>query len=118
MSRIFAAVTIALCCLTSCVGGGNDPLSACTGTSAALKEGPSFIGLNCRGVNLTGANLRGADLRGADLNGADLWGANLYMADLQAADLEDAWLDEANLTGTKYDNTTIWPKGFTPPPSS
>jgi hypothetical protein len=73
------------------------------------------------GANLTGANLRGADLsltflKRAILRNADLREANLYSADLRRADLRGAKLDGANLKLAAWDERTIWPEGFNPPP--
>jgi len=66
-------------------------------TSAAL------WGANLRGANLYGANLSGADFKGANLKGANLYGAKLR-------DVYTSWM--------KYDSSTLWPRGFTPPPMS
>lgn len=76
--------------------------------------------LSC--ANFSGANLKTAQLQGADLYNARLQNANLKDADLTGAKLEEADLTGANLNGAKlenilYDAKTIWPKGFTPPPS-
>ncbi|MBI5832832.1 MAG: pentapeptide repeat-containing protein [Armatimonadetes bacterium] len=57
------------------------------------------------GANLTGASLTGARLTGANLSGSDLSGANLVYADLEGA----------ILAGCRYDSSTVWPSGFTPP---
>ena len=65
--------------------------------------------------NLTRANLSGADLYGANLSGANLSWANLREADLREADLRGADLREADLSGADWDESTIWPAGFTPP---
>ncbi len=51
------------------------------------------------------ANLREAKLRGAWLEGANLFQANLEGARLGAVDLR----------GTVWDESTVWPEGFTPP---
>lgn len=83
--------------------------------------------------NLTNANLRRTNLRGAYfgvdrvINDANQPGANLTGADLTDADLTGANLSHANLTGANlttanmsgvfYDTATVWPKGFSPPPS-
>jgi len=56
-------------------------------------------------ANLSGANLTATRLNNADLTGADLSGANLT----------DASLRGAVLTSVIYDDTTVWPRGFTPP---
>ncbi|WP_059017200.1 pentapeptide repeat-containing protein [Mycobacterium sp. M26] len=81
-----------------------------------------------QGTNLTRADLREAylgperipdapDQLGADLTGADLRYADLSGADLGRANLTGAMLDHAILTNVFYDQQTIWPQGFTPPPS-
>ena len=62
---------------------------------------------------LTNATLIDADLTGADLSGADLFGV-----DLTGADLTGATLTDAILTAIRYDETTSWPEGFSPPPRS
>lgn len=67
--------------------------------SAWRRENPG-ASIDLVGANLYGANLRGANLCDADLSGADLSGANL---------------SNANLSGAKWDETTVWPAGFTPP---
>ena len=79
-------------------------------------------------ASLMGADLSSADLRLADLSSADLSGADLSWADLNEADLSWANLSEsdlsgaslrgANLKGIVYDSETIWPSGFTPPPTA
>ncbi|WP_160093662.1 pentapeptide repeat-containing protein [Rhodococcus sp. T7] len=77
-------------------------------------------------VQLIGATLWGADLRGTNLSGADLTGARLNGAILgntayDRSRLRNLILGDANLTGAKlddicYDETTVWPFGFEPPP--
>lgn len=99
-------------------------------------------------ADLTGANLSYADLEQADLHRADLTGAsvvqaNLTRADLteaqllgaqlekpiltgvvlagthlEGADLSGAYLSRVLLDGAHHDKTTLWPPGFTPPPSA
>ena len=54
------------------------------------------------------AILRGADLRRAYLTGANLTGAYLRGANLTGV----------NLRGVRWDATTMWPEGFTPPADS
>jgi uncharacterized protein YjbI with pentapeptide repeats len=68
-------------------------------------------------ADLTGAYLAGANLTGAYLAGANLTGANLMGADLTGALFIDevAGVGAANLTSMVYDDTTMWPAGFTPP---
>ncbi|WP_169814841.1 pentapeptide repeat-containing protein [Nocardia crassostreae] len=82
-------------------------------------------------ARLTGANLASADLERANLTGAsldcfqlpgqercvNLTGANLAGANLTGADLTGADLTGADLTNIYYDSSTVWPAGFTPPPS-
>ncbi len=106
-------------------------------------SGAVLMRVNLSGANLFMADLSGADLSGADLSRADLSaanlfkanlyladlsGANLYLADLSGVDLSGADLSETNfwgmsarlprLDGTRYNDFTRWPKGFTPPQSA
>ena len=111
-------------------------------------QGANLWGANLQEANLWGANLQGAMLRGANLQGAKLWEANLQEADLRSANLPGArlrganlqeavlrgaslqgahlWgtnlqgakLEEADLQGIRYNNATIWPDGFAPPPEA
>jgi hypothetical protein len=94
--------------------------------------------INLIGAILYEANLEGADLSGVILTGAYLYGADLYAANLTGANLIDAILERANLIdanlidanlkganlsgayleGIKYNDKTVWPDGFTPPPSA
>ena len=69
-------------------------------------------------ADLSGANLTGANLTGANLNRADLTDAILTGADLTSADLYGAKLNGAVLDGIIYNDSTVWPYGFTPPPSA
>ncbi len=69
-------------------------------------------------ANLTGAHLEGAHLFGAHLQGASLFGASLFGAHLQGASLVGAHLERAQLGGIIYNEETVWPEGFTPPPST
>jgi uncharacterized protein YjbI with pentapeptide repeats len=73
-------------------------------------------GADLSGADLPGADLTNADLPGADLSGADLSGANLSGANLSDANLSDANLSRADMRGVRYDDTTVWPEGFDPPP--
>jgi uncharacterized protein YjbI with pentapeptide repeats len=57
------------------------------------------------GICFKGALLKGADFSGATLVGCDFRGAWLKWANFEGADL----------TGILYDETTVWPEGFTPP---
>ncbi|MGX9789866.1 pentapeptide repeat-containing protein [Mycobacterium sp. MMS18-G62] len=60
-------------------------------------------------ANLTGVDLTFTTLRGAVLNGSDLSGATLPT---------DVTSKDSPLAGIFYDNNTVWPQGFQPPPSS
>ena len=60
------------------------------------------------GANLSNTNLGGVSLRNANLTGANLSGSYLLGADLAGAILDDII----------YDDDTIFPNGFTPPPSA
>jgi uncharacterized protein YjbI with pentapeptide repeats len=71
-----------------------------------------------RGANLNKAQLGRADLRGADFRGAKLTGAYLHKADLSGADLRGAEmkskaggaeLNQVNLTGARFDSSTVLP---------
>lgn len=88
----------------------------------------NFARANLRGADLARATLRGSyfgperipdviDRSGADLSDADLSGADLTDADLGHAHLTGARLNRAVLTNVFYDADTVWPDGFTPPPS-
>jgi len=68
-------------------------------------------------ANLQGAFLEGTDLRNANLSKADLRKASMNGANLCRANLEDANLEDVNLQDCIYDEETVWPKNFTPPPS-
>ncbi|MFE5286450.1 pentapeptide repeat-containing protein [Nocardia sp. NPDC056611] len=79
-------------------------------------------------VNLSALDGRGADLAHADLHATSLRGANLsranfFMADLGYAHLEGANLADADLhqllstDHLTYDDKTVWPEGYKPPPS-
>jgi uncharacterized protein YjbI with pentapeptide repeats len=70
------------------------------------------------GKNFTDADLTDADLTDADLTDAILTDAILIGAILIGADLTGANLRGADLEGIDYDETTKWPAGFTPPPST
>ena len=89
----------------------------------ASLTGANLTGANLEHAKLVGAKLVGASLRGANLTNAylymaSLYGANLRGASLRGANLSYANLIDANLEGIKYNDKTIWPKGFTPPPSA
>jgi uncharacterized protein YjbI with pentapeptide repeats len=56
------------------------------------------------------STLRLVDLRNADLGRDNLGGST----SLQGANLADAILNRAKLSGAKYDDRTIFPRGFAP----
>jgi len=67
---------------------------------------------NLSNTNLYWSYLVNANLSGANLSGANLSGANLSWADLSGADLSDANLSGADFTNIKYNEKTIFPKGW------
>ena len=80
----------------------------------------SFASANLAGADLSNVRARlarflHADLSDADLHGADLAAADLRECNLTGADLTGANLAHAQLDGARYDETTRWPDGFTPP---
>ncbi len=77
-------------------------------------------GANLCHAILTGANLQGSFLINANFTGADLTDARLQWANLNGADLSAATLpsDASYLEGIYYDDNTVWPEGFQPPPSN
>ena len=77
-----------------------------------------LIDADLRYANLTRADLTRADLTGAKLIDTDLIGADLTGAKLTRANLTRAILTRADLEGITYNDKTIWPEGFTPPPSA
>jgi len=82
-------------------------------------RGAVFAGSNLEGSgfsvsDLTDSDFSSANLSGANLDGADLTGAQLQKADLRKATLRFAKLEDADLTGTTYDQATVWPDGFDP----
>ncbi|HEY1189185.1 MAG TPA: pentapeptide repeat-containing protein [Gemmata sp.] len=87
--------------------------------SASL-DGASCPGADLRRADLSGASLRGSSLRTAKCSGTDFRGADLTKADLDGADLRGANLGSANLERVRlkdavYDETTVFPAGFTFP---
>jgi hypothetical protein len=97
--------------------GGNDSLRRADLSGAYLP----YVNLSysdLMGANLQGANLKGASLQVARLQDANLQDANLQDADLIAADMKGANLQGANLKEASYNEDTIWPQGFTPPPEA
>jgi Pentapeptide repeats (8 copies) len=78
-------------------------------------RGAELAGLRIPLLCLADSNLEGADLSAADLSGATLRNVILRDADLRGANLTDADLAGADLTGTRTDEHTRWPTGYTPP---
>jgi len=77
-----------------------------------------FNGVNFQDCDLRGVGFYDCTFVNTDFSGADLGYSNVGSgAKLCGADLSTAIFNETNLVGIKYDETTIWPKGFTPPPS-
>jgi pentapeptide repeat protein len=74
-----------------------------------------LTGAKLAGATLREATLRNADLSNADLRSADLTGACLDGAVLRGTDLSDARLQDTGLAGVITDDTTRWPRGFSPP---
>jgi len=73
-------------------------------------------GVDLRDAVLRGARLTNADLTGADLRGADLRNSILIRTQICSVDLSGALLQGADLEAIDYDDSTIWPEGFEPPP--
>ena len=69
-----------------------------------------FEGADLRGANPRDALLVGTNLRNADLSRDNLGGST----SLQGASLADAVLNRAKLSGAKYGDRTIFPRGFSP----
>ncbi|MET8423832.1 pentapeptide repeat-containing protein [Nocardia sp. NPDC004860] len=81
-------------------------------------DGVNLSTPNGRGANLSHATLHDTSLRGANLSGADLFMADLSFAHLEGANLANADLHQLSSTDhLTYDDKTVWPKGYTPPPS-
>lgn len=101
-----------------------EPPTPATPEKPAFAGQPAFLqGVNlCRAV-LTGANFTTAYLVNANLTGVDLTTTRLNGAVLNGADLSEAKLpnDDAGkdmfLKGVHYDQNTVWPRDFQPPPS-
>jgi uncharacterized protein YjbI with pentapeptide repeats len=73
-----------------------------------------FIDAQLNGAFVNQAFAQGAKFEGSDVAGADFTGTALYGADLSTA----LNLTEANVSGICWDGSTLWPAGFTPPPSA
>src|SRR5258706_6501972 len=102
-------------------------LMAMTVATVAMAQGKDLRGaylysaqlvrVDLRGANLNKTQLSHANLKDADLRGAKLGGAYLFKADLSGADLRGAEfkskseLHGVNVTGAKFDATTVLPFG-------
>lgn len=84
--------------------------------SYADLTGAILLGADLSQAYLAGSNLARANLRDAVLVGADLSDAYLAITNLAGADLTDARLHNVTMIGIRYDDSTIWPDGFVPPP--
>lgn len=94
------------------INGYTGGLSGVTFAFADLRNTSFFS------MNIGSAFFFGADLRNAAFADSDPSDATFTFADLSGATIKTA----ANLTITPedqiyYDNTTVWPAGYTPPPS-
>lgn len=91
---------------------GQPPIPAVPGVRALL------LGVNLCRADLTGADLRSSYLVNANLAGADLTSTQLQGAALNGSDLSATTLpsDAKYLQNIYYDDNTIWPEGFQPPP--
>jgi membrane protein implicated in regulation of membrane protease activity len=83
-----------------------------TDLSSAYLHDAVLDGADLESADLSYANLESASLVDTNLRRANLKGANLRKSSLSGADLTDT-----DLTDILYDATTVWPLGFTPPPS-
>lgn len=84
--------------------------SARTGADVRQPAGSGFPG-----AILVGVDLSGADLSGANFTGANLTNANLSETVLFGTDFTGVRLTRTNLQFVLWDDSTIWPSGFTPP---
>jgi hypothetical protein len=93
------------------------PFASCVGADLRSYDlsFASLQGADLSGANLAGVDLTGADLMEANLTGANLTGARLDYAVLMGATLVDARLSRAIIADAMWDDSTVWPAGFTPP---
>jgi uncharacterized protein YjbI with pentapeptide repeats len=75
-----------------------------------------FTRARFEGASLGEARMRVASFQHARFLGADLTGADLCYAKLQACDLTGATLIDVKLESSEFDEATIFPNGFIPPP--
>jgi uncharacterized protein YjbI with pentapeptide repeats len=68
--------------------------------------------------DLSHSNLVGVQLKHAHMRRVNLSGALLTYVWFKQCDLTEAVITEhTNIVGISYDSATLWPNGFTPPPS-
>ncbi|WP_319437667.1 pentapeptide repeat-containing protein [Mycobacterium sp. RTGN5] len=101
-----------------------DPAIPAAPDAPAVAGHPAFLqGVNLCHAVLTGANFTTAYLVNANLTGVDLTTTRLNGAVLNGADLSQAVLPsdaggkDRFLKGVHYDQNTVWPKDFQPPPA-
>lgn len=70
---------------------------------------------NFSNASLVLCNLKAANLTGAKFSDAGLAKVDLSNCKLQGADFTDAILEQITFDKAQFDETTIWPAGFTPP---
>jgi hypothetical protein len=77
----------------------------------------SLVDQDLSGLDLREVPLEEVSAQGADLRGADLRGAALSYVLLTGADLSGAEVDGLTTEWCVWDETTVWPEGYAPPPS-
>jgi uncharacterized protein YjbI with pentapeptide repeats len=89
--------------------------------TGAILTNADLTKANLSGAKLVGAQLSGVNFDKAELNGTDLAGTDLRGLDLSKAALSSITWEGTMQNGTRllacHDGSTLWPKGFTPPPS-
>jgi hypothetical protein len=76
--------------------------------------GARLVDVGMRDAHLSGAIFKEAVLIECFFEGADLSGADLREADLRGSNFRRTNLQEAKLEGAIYDETTMFPDGFSP----
>jgi hypothetical protein len=99
------------------LGGRADRADRSANLSRSILNGADLSGSELHGADLSDVQLRGANLHQinlskARLDRAQLNGAFLTDADLRGASLVDADLEGVGLTGTKWDESTVWPENY------
>lgn len=94
------------------------------GFNAAHLEGADLSDTTLHETKFIAAHLKSAKIVhayaiSASFKGSDLSGTDFSRSSLQGADFTDVKnLDSAALSDVCWDSSTIWPEGFTPPPSA